>query len=362
MSAAALAALPLQTHGRLLRLVKVGDPVQTFARILNGDRVIGGVEEHVWRAWRGAAGLDEVMSDRCAEHGITVLHYGSPAFPVQFRDRFAQAPVLFVKGDTSVLQRRRVGIIGTRTASMGGIDFARCLGRDLALNNVTVVSGLARGIDVNAHRGVLAVNDGTPAAVVACGLDVVYPPEHAREWAMVAERGLLVSEYPPGASPETHHFPQRNRILAALSETLVVVESRNRGGSMITVREAMKRDVTVMAVPGSPHVAVANGTNELIKDGCLAATCVDDVLVSLSINTSGAVRHIDHRDPPVGREAVVLEAFGDSPRTVDEIVLMCGLGAFDAGVVLGRLEAKGWVQHMNGWWEALTGRQAGSTV
>jgi DNA processing protein len=352
----------MQTHRRLSRLVDLGDPQSTFARILAGEKVIEGVENHVWEAWRGAHGLDRVMDERCGEHGITVLHSGSPGYPAQFTDRFAQAPVLFVKGHTPVLGKRRVGIIGTRTASMSGVDFARRLGRDLALNNVTVVSGLARGIDVNAHRGVLAVETGTPVAVVACGLDVVYPPEHTREWALVAERGLLVSEHPPGTAPETHHFPQRNRILATLSESLVVVESRNKGGSMITVREALKRNVTVMAVPGSPHVAVANGTNELIKDGCAPVTCIDDVMTSLDLSTSGLVRHVDTRDAPAGREISVLAVFAGSPRTVDEIVLLCGLDAFEAGVVLGRLEAKGWVQHSNGWWEALTGRQARSTV
>ena len=353
MSAAALAALPLQTHRRLLRLVKAGDPADTYRRILGGERVIGGVEEHVWNAWRDAHGLDEIMEERCDEHGISVVWYGHHSFPTALVDERAQAPVLFVKGNVSLLKRRRVGIIGTRTASMSGIEIARRLGRELSLNRVAVVSGLARGIDINSHRGAMSVDDAAPVGVVGCGLDVVYPPEHAREWSMVAERGLLLSEFPPGVPPETHHFPQRNRILAAASEVLVVVESRTRGGSMITVREAMKRNVTVMAVPGSPNIAVANGTNELIKDGCMPVTGVDDVLTALQLDTSRTVRHIDTRESPVGVESVVLDTFGNEPRTVDEIVLASGLGVFDVGVILGRLEAKGWVAHSNGWWEAL---------
>ena len=362
MSAAALAALPLQTHRRLARLLSVGDPTETFDRIIRGERVVPGIEPRVWHAWSQCAGLDETMHERCTEHGISVLWQGGPQFPSAFRDELAPAPVLFVKGDTAVLGHRRVGIIGTRTATMSGIELARSLGRDLALNGVAVVSGLARGIDVNAHRGVLAVDGGAPVGVVACGLDVVYPPEHAREWSLVAERGLLVSEHPPGTAPETHHFPLRNRILATLSEVLVVVESRTRGGSMITVREAEKRGVTVMAVPGSPHVAVAGGTNELIKDGCVPVTGVDDVLTALALDSSRYVRHVDNREPPSGAEVVVMESFGNATRTVDEIVLTCGLAPFDAGVILGRLEAKGWVQHGNGWWEALVRRQEASTV
>lgn len=353
MTAGALAALPLQTHRRLLRLVEVGDPAETYMRILGGERVIGGVDDHVWSAWRGARGLDEIMEERCAEHGISVLCCRDASFPSALLDERAQAPVLFAKGDVAVLHRRRVGVVGTRTASMSGVDFARRLGRDLSLNGVAVVSGLARGIDINSHRGAMSVGGASPVGVVASGLDVVYPPEHAREWSQIAECGLLLSEFPPGTAPETHHFPLRNRILAAASEVLVVVESRTRGGSMITVREAMKRNVTVMAVPGSPNIAVANGTNELIKDGCVPVTCVDDVLTALDLDTSRALHHVDTRESPTGAESVVLASFGNEPRTVDEIVLTCGLGVFEAGVTLGRLEAKGWVTHANGWWEAL---------
>jgi DNA processing protein len=261
--------------------------------------------------------------------------------------------VLFGKGDPRVLGARRAGIIGTRRCTGAGAHFARRLGTDLALNGIAVVSGLARGIDVQAHRGSLDVG-GTPIAVVASGLDTVYPPEHVREWETVANRGVLLSEWPPGTPPDRHRFPLRNRILAALCEVLVVVESRARGGSMITVTEAARRGATVMAVPGAPGAAVSEGTNNLLKDGCAPVTDVDDVLVALGLNTARTQRHVDLRARPTQDEQQVLDVLGNEPRTVDQVVIACGIDAFRAGVLLGALEAKGRASHWNGWWEALS--------
>lgn len=354
MSAAALAALPLQTHRRLRRLIACGDPVETFGRIVEGERLIGGVDDRIWRAWRDVAGLDDVVAQRCAEHGISVVSMHDVGYPVALAGDADAPAVLFFRGDLSVLDRRRVGIVGTRTASLSGCNFARSLGRDLALNGVAVVSGLARGIDVHAHRGACDGAGGSAVAVVACGLDVVYPPEHGLDFDAVAANGVLLSEAPPGTPPETHRFPLRNRILAALSEVLVVVESRSRGGSMITVREAMKRDVTVMAVPGSPHAPVSDGTNALLKDGCEPITDVADVLVALGLNNGSLRRRADTRESPTAAEREVLVACGTRAVTVDEIVMLAGLPVFETGVLLGRLEMKGWVQQVNGWWEALT--------
>ena len=352
MSAAALAALPMQTLSRLGRLVSLGDPADTFARIVAGEKVIGGIDDAVWRAWSSCAGLDRIMDERCGRAGIGVTWRGHPSYPVALSAEGHPPTVLFHRGDLSVLSSRRVGIVGTRTATLAGRNLARRLGADLSAAGVAVVSGLARGIDIHAHRGVLAAG-GRPVGIVASGLDVVYPPEHAHEWEQVSCHGLLLSEEPPGAPPEVHKFPQRNRILAALSEVLVVVESRHRGGSMSTVREAAARGRTVMAVPGSPHVAVSEGTNELIKDGCAPVTCAEDVLVALSLNTSSFARAPDPREEPRGDEDTVLRVLIGRPCTVDQVVLWSGLDHFAAGVALGRLQMKGWAAESNGWWEAL---------
>lgn len=359
--AAALAALPLQTQARLRRLVQCGDPAVTWRRIMAGERVVAGIDERIWRAWQSCDGLEDTMGERCEETGVGVTWMGGPGYPpVLLRDPNRPA-VLFHRGDPGVLAHPRVGIIGTRAASRAGSAFARRLGHDLALNGVSVVSGLARGIDIAAHRGVLATAGrqcGAPVGVVAGGIDVIYPPEHAREWAEVCSHGVIMSEGPPGTPPETHRFPLRNRILAALCDVLVVVESRSRGGSMITVREAATRGVTVMAVPGSPSSPVSDGTNALLRDGCAPVTDVEDVLVALSLQSGGlpggrALRSVDTRRHPDAHEQALLAAFAGLPRTCEELVLATGRSRFDTGVALGRLEADGWVSHDNGWWEAL---------
>lgn len=352
--AAGLAALPLQTPGRLRRLVGLGDPASTWERIMDGERVMPGVDERVWRAWRGCRGLEDTVAARCEEAGIGVSWLGGPGYPAVLLADPRGPGVLFHRGDPRVLARRRVGIIGTRAASRAGAAFARRLGNDLALNGVAVVSGLARGIDVAAHRGTLAAGSGAPVAVVAGGVDVTYPPEHGAEWEEIAARGVVLSEAPPGTAPETHRFPLRNRILAGLCEVLVVVESRARGGSMITVREAMTRDVTVLAVPGPPSMPVSDGTNALLRDGCGPVTDVDDVMIALGLVTGARFRSVDTRRRPGEAEQFLLAAFAGTPRTCEELVLATGRERFDVGVMLGRLEADGWVTHDNGWWEALT--------
>jgi DNA processing protein len=251
---------------------------------------------------------------------------------------------------------------------------------------VSVVSGLARGIDAAAHRGVIDACDATssvasngkshlagpiapniessiaatiaapiaaPIAVVASGLDVVYPREHATLWQQVAERGVIVSESPPGCAPDAFRFPLRNRMLAMASELLVVVESRATGGSMITVDEAAKRGITVLAVPGSPHSDTSAGTNALIAQGATSVCDVADVLVALGIDHHRLAASSDARPRPSAADKVVLDALARRPSTFDHLVAELDLPIEDVAVRLGRLEAQGWAVVNGGWWEAL---------
>ena len=171
-----------------------------------------------------------------------MLLHGATGYPAVLADDLSPPPVLFARGDVAALDGRRVTIVGTRSATAAGREVAAELGAGLAQAGVRVVSGLARGIDGWAHRGALsAVGGGPPVGVVASGLDVVYPPEHRPLWDEVVERGVLLSEVPPGTTPHALRFPLRNRILAALGEVVVVVESKRKGGSLITVEEALLR-------------------------------------------------------------------------------------------------------------------------
>jgi DNA processing protein len=270
--------------------------------------------------------------------------------------------VLFARGNLAVCATRRVGIIGTRAASAAGRHFARRLGTQLAAAGVAVVSGLARGIDAAAHRGVLELTDtaptdtsspGAPIGVVASGLDVVYPREHSALWHDVASRGVLLSESPPGCKPDAFRFPLRNRMLAALSEVLVVVESRVGGGSMITVEEAAKRSITVMAVPGSPHVATSEGANLLLAQGCAPVCSVDDILVALGLDHRRTQVVSDPRPKPTAADRRVVDTLLARPLTFDDLVASLEARAIDVALSLGRLEAGGWVTCTAGWWEAL---------
>jgi DNA processing protein len=196
--------------------------------------------------------------------------------------------------------------------------------------------------------------------VVASGPDVPYPREHARLWSEVIDRGLLLSEHPPGSPPLADWFPLRNRVIAALSEVIVVVESRSTGGSLITVREAAKRDIGVLAVPGSLLNRAAEGTNRLIADGGQAVLDTLDVLVALGLDTRRSGRRaFDSRTRPDSADQRVLDAFDGDALTIDEVAARVGLPIIGLALSLGRLEAGGWLRAAGGWFEPMDARMVG---
>jgi DNA processing protein len=308
--------------------------------------------------WREHA-TDELLGDvrrRVAMNAMRIVVLGDGDYPsVLAADPEAPA-VLFVRGSLDVLRCRRVAIVGTRAATASGRRFARELGGDLAQHGVAVVSGLARGIDVSAHRGALDVHeDGErvgPVGVVASGLDRPYPREHVDVWNDVARRGVLLCESPPGTSADAFRFPLRNRIIAALSEILVVVESRAAGGSMLTVDHALRRGIPVMAVPGSPGQVTSEGTNALLAEGCAPVRDAHDVLDALGLDHR---RHLPHdaRPRPDSHDRVVLEALAVAPLSLGEVVARVDRPVHDVAVSLGRLSAHGWVVDHAGWWESV---------
>ena len=353
--AAALAALPLQTHTRLRRLLATVDARSIWDEVRRGDYVDPRLPQRVTDAWRDVDGdLPGRMFDQCTEREILVVTHRDRDYPSLFRGDPTAPAVLFYKGSLSLLQRRRVAIIGTRHATRRGRHFASELATQLSHHGVAVVSGLARGIDVAAHAGIRDSGiAGSPIAVVASGVDVIYPREHSMIWRWVSEHGLMMSEAPPGTRPEAHLFPLRNRILACISEVIVVVESGVAGGSMITVREAEKRGRTVMAVPGAPHDEASIGTNALLRDGCAPVTDVSDVLLELSIDHRNVQTFCDARELPTADEQRVLSALLEGSATIDMLSFRLAADVLTIAVCLGRLEHKGWVAHDRGWWEAL---------
>ncbi len=358
---AALAGFDLMTVARLRVLLAHHGPDEAFA-VAAGRAVPAPMVERlltvdVRAAWRDSAArrpADE-WSERCRRLGVSVRTARDPDFPEVLRHDPQPPAVLFTRGDIDVLDGRRVGIVGTRNATQAGRDVAHALGRDLAEAGVVVVSGLAKGIDGAAHRGTLGVAGGRPVAVVGNGPDRPYPRVHSGLWDDVCARGLLLSEWPPGTAPEPFRFPLRNRILAALSEVLVVVESRERGGSLITAQAAIDRGVEVMAVPGSVRNRAANGTNQLLRDGAAPVTDAGDVLVALGLdNRRAGLASYDPRPLPRGQQAAVLERCRRDPCTLDDVVSALGLPIAEAAMALAHLERAGWVRQAGGWFEPVT--------
>lgn len=373
--AAALAALPLLGPHRLLKLLSCHLPSEAWA-VLRGDhRAHPSVEALISREFLGhklrerATDIHlQAVHEQCIKSDISVTFIGDSEYPAILAVDIAPPAVLFWCGDLSALTQRRVGIIGTRAATAAGRYMASQLGYDLAAQGIAVVSGLARGIDAWAHRGTMAAarlagsispTIGPPVAVVASGLDVVYPRENAQLWTDVRNHGVVLSESPPGTPPEAFRFPLRNRILAALCEVLVVVESRVAGGSMITVEEAQKRDVMVMAVPGSPRTSSSAGTNLLLQQGCAPVVDVADVLVALGLDHRRCFPNtFDSRRRPGAGDQVVLDSFGNGAFTLDQLMMGTKGDLVTTALALGRLEADGWVVNNSGWWEAVGPKRA----
>ena len=357
---AALAGLDLMTIPRLRALLAGHDPAEALAvaagQARPGALVADLVGGSVGQAWRASAARRDPLewARRCRGLGIRAVVEGDDDFPVPLRLDPDPPGVLFVRGELGVLDARRVGVVGTRNATGAGRELATALGHDLAEAGVVVVSGLAKGIDGAAHRGVLRAAGAAPVGVVGNGLDRPYPRVNAELWSAVAGRGALLSEWPPGAPPEPFRFPLRNRIIAGLSEVLVVVESRERGGSLITAMAAIERDVDVMAVPGSPHSRASVGTNQLLRDGAAPVTDAGDVLVALGLDhrRCGSAP-FDPRPRPRGVEEDVLACVREGPRPLDAVVEALRIPLPAAAMAVARLERSGWVREADGWFEAV---------
>ncbi len=359
--AAALAGLPAAGHRRLRRLLEQWPAPKAWERARTGRAGVEPALSHLWRAAAASTAVDRLWAD-VLEAGIGVAVFGGPGYPPSLADDFEPPAVLFWRGSLASLEHRRVAIVGTRRCTRYGRDLARELGRDLALAGVSVVSGLALGVDGASHAGAMEVGTGTgagpPVAVVGSGLDVIYPRRHADLWAEVGRRGAVLSESPLGTPPEPWRFPVRNRVIAALAEVVVVVESHSRGGSHYTVDAAAERGRTVMAVPGSVRSPASAYTNALLADGCPPVRDATDVLVALGLSTATASASAaggsgggDPRPAPSPDDAGVLDVLGWEPASLEQVVLRGGRSPAEITLALVHLERDGWVESHHGWWE-----------
>jgi DNA processing protein len=281
--------------------------------------------------------------------GARLVAWGEAEYPAMLAATGDAPPILFARGRVELLMQRSVAIVGARNASANGVRFARQLAAELGAAGLVVVSGLARGIDTAAHQG--SLQTGT-VAVMAGGVDVVYPPENDRLYAEIVEQGVAISEMPPGLEPQARHFPRRNRIVSGCSVGVVVVEASPKSGSLITARLAGEQGREVFAVPGSPLDPRARGTNDLIRQGATLTEGAADVLASLggmaSAPADPPAHTIGPETPPKIDEAGLLTArqcvtgkLGPTPVPVDEIVRQCQLAPAIVLTILLELELAG---------------------
>lgn len=226
--------------------------------------------------------LSEREIRRLVQLGVRIVPLGNAAFPERLAAIPDPPPVLLVRGQPACLLSTGVAIVGARAATEAARRATRRLARELGASGVTVISGLARGIDAEAHRGALEAGAST-IAVLACGPDQIYPPEHRRLAEEIMERGAVVTEMPVGTSPRRAHFPLRNRLISGLSLGVIVAEARQRSGSLITVRHALNQGREVFVLPGPVEGPFAAGSNALLRDGARSVVCARDVLEDLGI-------------------------------------------------------------------------------
>lgn len=315
--------------------VKAREARDRFRGWVGAEQAAGAGEEMpapVRTGLRHAAERGERILHECSRRGIRILFRRDPGWPGRIECLTDAPEVLFLRGRTDVLEERGVGIVGSRVCSRDGAEMTVSIAARLAEEGWSVISGLARGIDAGAHRGALSV-EGDTVAVLGCSPDFAYPPENAELQERIADRGLLVSEFAPGAPAVPGNFPRRNRTLAALSEAVLVVESRLRSGALVTARHALDQGKDLYVVPGSPRAALSAGPLQLLRHGARPVRGAEDLLEDL-----GGIPGRAAADP---EELDALRAIRSGAATVPELAASLGIGADQARDRLARLELLG---------------------
>lgn len=278
------------------------------------------------------------------QKGINFITIEERGYPVKLKEISDPPPVLFYRGRLLPPDFFAIAVVGTRRPTPYGLAMAERLASELASQGVVVVSGMARGIDGSAHRGALKAG-GKTIAVLGCGVDIVYPPEHRRLMDEIIESGLVLSEFPPGTPPWSQNFPLRNRIISGLAFGVVVVEARERSGALITADLALGQGRDVFAVPGPVTSEQSRGPLQLLKDGAKIVTGAADVLEEYGLSE----RETSYEQVTVGlEEEVVLNYISYTPIHIDELVEKTGLNVHSLGAILTHLELKGLISRLPG--------------
>ncbi len=316
---------------------------ETLRRLGIDQRAIAALREA-----RETLDLDAYLQ-KVQDAGVSVLTWESPNYPGYLREVPSSPPVLYVRGEMSEADRWAVAVVGTRRLTTYGRQVTKELVSALAHNGVTVVSGLARGIDGIAHKTALEAG-GRTIAVLGSGVDVIYPPENRQiaEEILREGRGAIVSEFALGAEPEGRNFPPRNRIISGLSLGVIIVEAGDRSGALITASFALEQDREVFAVPGNINSPASIGPNRLIQQGAKLVTSVEDVLEELNLTMVNEQVAVQLALPESAEEVALLEQLTAQPTHIDELSRTSGLAPALVSSTLTLMELKGIVQQVGG--------------
>jgi DNA processing protein len=312
-----------------------------------GELRAAGLEDRIVRAI--VAERPKIEPDRELErlnaNGIRALTWNDAGYPALLKETDDAPPVIYVRGDLSAADEWAVSVVGTRRPTPYGRQVAEEIAYQLASNRICVVSGLARGVDGIAHRAALRAG-GRTVAVLACGLDIVYPPEHAKLAGEIAEHGALISEYPLGSQPRGDFFPRRNRIMSGISLGVLVVEGDLKSGAIITARWAADQNREVFAVPGSIFSPQSRGTNDLIQQGAKLVQRIEDVLEELNLTMVPQQIEMQELIPATDTESDLLRHITKEPVHIDEVCRQSSLPVATVSSLLAMMELKGLVQQM----------------
>ena len=293
--------------------------------------------------------LDAEM-EKLERYKVTVLTIKDEAYPFRLKEIYEPPPVIYVRGSLTPEDDWSLAVVGTRRPTFYGREVSEQIVGDLARNRITIVSGLAKGIDATAHRAALD-SGGRSIAVFGCSLDIVYPKEHVKLARQIMENGALISEFPLGTPPRRENFPLRNRIMSGLSLGTLVVEAGEVSGALITAGHALEQNREVFAIPGSVLSAVSRGTNRLIQEGAKLVRGANDILEEL--NLTMAVQHVEVKEivPSTETESIILQILRNlspEPTHIDEVGHQSRLPIATVSSALSMMELKGMVKQVGG--------------
>lgn len=280
--------------------------------------------------------------------GVRIISWDNPEYPAQLKQIYDPPPVLYLRGQFLKQDEKAIAVVGSRNPTTYGQTAAERIAMGLSRAGVTVISGLARGVDSCAHRGAIRAG-GRTIGVLGCGLDIVYPPESKELYEQVAKQGVLISEFPLGTPPDSDHFPIRNRIISGLSLGVAVVEATLRSGSLITARFALDQGREVFAVPGNVDSPRSEGTNRLIKEGAKLVIRAEDILEEISPLAKFCAPLEKPLEPPLSaEEKKVFSVLTSHPLHIDQISAQTKLSSAQALTILLSLELAGQVKQLPG--------------